>query len=147
VIQGNRASLVVHSDVRTVSEISALLGFEPDRWGESGEVVMHRRGRPDVSRRRPYPHSFWASETITREPASEDQTGFAALRELVDLLEPCADALAELRQDGETIIWWSGDSDSTQGGFVLEADLLRRAAILGCDVYGTTYLSEDADDG
>ncbi|MFJ4224539.1 hypothetical protein [Microbacterium sp. NPDC089695] len=65
---------------------------------------------------------------------------------MVEILEPVAGALAELRQDGETINWWSGDSDSTQGGFVLEADLIARLAALGCHIYGTTYLSEDSDD-
>ncbi|MFB8189953.1 hypothetical protein ACFC14_11545 [Microbacterium sp. NPDC055988] len=77
------------------------------------------------------------------EPGADDQTGFSALRALVVRLEPAAQALRELRQGGETVLWWSGDSDSTQGGFVLEADLIDSLAKLGCSVYGTAFLTED----
>lgn len=52
----------------------------------------------------------------------------------------------ELREGGETRLWWSGDSDSTQGGFVLEADLIGHLATLGCDVFGTAYLAEGEDE-
>lgn len=48
--------------------------------------------------------------------------------------------------DCETIIWWAGDSDSVQRGFVIPADLLKDLASLGCDFYGTAHLEDDADD-
>lgn len=85
------------------------------------------------------------TETID-EPSTEDQTGVSALRTLVVRLEPNAQALMELRQGGETTLWWSGDADSTQGGFVLEADLIRYLPTLGCDVFGTAFLAEE-DEG
>jgi hypothetical protein len=59
------------------------------------------------------------------------------------LLLPRANALAALREGGETRIWWSGFSDSTQGGFVMTAALQHDFAMLGCDLFGKTYLNED----
>ncbi|MEV4735785.1 MULTISPECIES: DUF4279 domain-containing protein [unclassified Microbacterium] len=131
----------------TVREISALLGLEPTRSGDKGDLTpAGRAGRNLAPEYLRYPRAFWSLGAIDREPSAEDRTGFSALRELVEILAPVADALAVLREGGETIIWWSGDSDSTQGGFVLEADLITRLAALGCHVYGTAFLSEDADD-
>jgi hypothetical protein len=66
---------------------------------------------------------------------------------LVVRLEPNAPVFMELRRGGETTLWWSGDSDSTQGGFVLEADLISSLSKLGCDVFGTAFLAEHDDQG
>lgn len=75
-----------------------------------------------------------------------DQTGFGSVRALVSVFRGKAATLARLRPDCETIIWWSGDSDSTQGGFVLPADLIADLAAFGCDLYGTAFLDEDNED-
>lgn len=65
------------------------------------------------------------------------------MRRLVSRVKPRAHVLSELRQNGESVIWWLGMSDSVQGGFVLEADLIGELSALGCDVYGDVYLDED----
>lgn len=141
-IRGNRASLVVHSDVYTVAQISEMLGREPDRAGDVGDLTpAGRAGRDLAPERLRYQRTFW---TIDERDAGEgaDQTGFASLRRLVEDLVPRADALVRLRRGGETVLRCSGDSDSTQGGFVLESDLIAALNLIGCDVYGTAYLAE-----
>ncbi|WP_334146790.1 DUF4279 domain-containing protein [Microbacterium sp.] len=141
-IQGNRASLSIHSDTKTVAEISAMLGLEPTDWGDEGEPTpAGRAGRNYAPELLTHQRTFWSLTKSVDEPSANDQTGFSALRALVVTLEPNAQALMVLRQGGETRIWWSGDSDSTQGGFVLEADLIHYLSKLGCDVYGTAYLA------
>lgn len=146
-IQGNRASLSIHSDTKTVAEISAMLGLEPSDWGDKGDLTpAGRAGRNYAPERLTHQRTYWSLTENVDEPSAEDQTGFSALRALVVRLEPSAHALMELRQGGETRLWWSGDSDSTQGGFVLAADLISSLATLGCDVFGTAYLTEDDED-
>ncbi|WP_372968194.1 DUF4279 domain-containing protein [Microbacterium sp.] len=143
-IQGNRASLSIHSDTRTVAEISAMLGLEPSDWGDKGDLTpAGRAGRNYAPERLTHQRTYWSLTESVDEPGADDQTGFSALRALVVRLEPNAQALIELRQGGETRLWWSGHSDSTQGGFVLEADLISAIATLECDVFGTAYLTED----
>lgn len=143
-IRGNRASLSIHSEAKSVAEISAMLGLEPDHWGDKGDLTpAGRAGRNHAPERLRFQRTYWSLTEAVDEPSADDQTGFSALRALVDRLEPLAQVLMELRQGGEVVLWWSGDSDSTQGGFVLEADLIGRLARLGCDVFGTAYLAED----
>lgn len=145
-IRGNRASFSVYSDTKTVSEISAMLGLEPSRSGDKGDLTpVGRAGRDLAPERLRYQQTYW-SLTVANEPCDEDETGFSSLRELTARLQPRSQVLAELRRGGETRLWWSGDSDSTQGGFVLEADLISHLAELGCDVFGTAYLTEAEDE-
>lgn len=147
-IRGNRASFSVYSDTTTTVEISALLGIEPDHWGDKGDLTpAGRAGRNFAQERLTYQRTYWSITESSDNQDSDDQTGFSALRALVVRLESRAHALGELRQGGETVLWWSGDSDSMQGGFVLEADLLRDLGRLGCSVYGTAYLSEVEAEG
>jgi hypothetical protein len=146
-IQGNRASLTIRSETKTVAEISAMLGLEPTDWGDIGDLTpAGRAGRNYAPERLTHQRTFWSLTESVDEPSADDQTGFSALRALVVRLEPNAQALMELRQGGETTLWWSGDSDSPQGGFVLEADLIRCLSKLGCDVFGTAFLAEDDEE-
>jgi hypothetical protein len=47
-----------------------------------------------------------------------------------------------LPTDCDARIWWSLDSDSTQGGFILPADLADSISALGVDIHATVYLDE-----
>jgi len=130
----------------TVSEISAMLGIEPTHWGDKGDLTpAGRSGRDVAPERLRYQQTYW-SHTVDDEAAGdEDATGFSALRVLIAKLEPNASLVSRLRDSGDTRIWWSGGSDSVQGGFVLQADLISSLAALECDVYGTAYLAEEID--
>jgi len=145
-IRGNRASFTVHSDSMTVSEISVMLGLEPTRSGDKGDLTpAGRSGRDVAPERLRYQQTYWSLTVVDDEPPEDDQTGLSALRALAAKLEPNVHLMSRMRDDGDTRIWWSGDSDSVQGGFVLEADLIRSLAALNCDVYGTAYLAEEVD--
>lgn len=130
-IVSSRATLSVYSETVTAAEVTAALGIEPTRSSERAGSTK--------------PRSHWTLDVAEVDP--DDAGGFEAVARLVGLLRDRADALAALRPACETIIWWSGDSDGTQGGFVIPAALLVDLAALGCDLYGTAYLAEtDARD-
>lgn len=145
-IRNNRASLSVQSDTYTVAQISDMLGIEPESAGDVGDLTRSGlAGRSMKPQYLTYQRTFWSLHEQSPEADGEDETGFSALRTRVKRLLPVEDRLAELREGGETVIWWSGDSDSTQGGFVLEPDLLEALSVLGCPVHGTAFLSEAAE--
>lgn len=132
-IVSSRATLGIYSETVTAAEVTAALGIEPTRSSERAGSTKRR--------------SHWSLDVAEVDP--DDDGGFAAVESLVELLRDRAAALAALRPACEMIIWWSGDSDGTQGGFVMTAALLTDLAALGCELYGTAFLAEtDAtDDG
>ena len=146
-IRGNRSTLSVYSDVRTAVQITAVLGLEPHLSNETGDptraALVGRNLKPEAMT---YQRAHWSFTADDSMVDAEDETGFSSLRVLIDVFRDRADALASLRPDCETVIWWSGDSDSSQGGFVIPADLLTDLALLGCDLYGTAYLGGEGDD-
>lgn len=148
-IRDDRATFSIYGGRRSVAEISDLLGMLPSR---SHDVGDEKPVPPPGSRlRQQSPHhqrTFWSVSVRSDvdNVDERDKTGLAALSALVALLVPRGGAIAEVQKDAETVLWWSGDSDSAQGGFVLTADLIGQLAILGCDVYGTAYLHDDDGD-
>jgi hypothetical protein len=147
VIRENRASFTIRSERLSAAEISAALQLEPSEAADIGDPIVVRPGDP---RPRPNRHpetTFWCLDAPHDEGDTDDPTGTAALRALVDVLLPRKTALTALGADCTSTIWWSGDSDSTQGGFVLAWELMRDLGALGCDVYGTAFLTEDEDTG
>lgn len=140
-IVSSRATLSMYSDTLTVTDITERVGLEPHDSHEKGErrVVASGKGRP-------YERAYWSYGVDTTNNTPEDETGTRALRLLLDVLEPAIDRIASLRSDCDLIVWWSGDSDSTQGGFVLPAELLTDLVRLKADLYGTTYLDSGEGD-
>lgn len=142
-ILSSRASLSISSETVTAAEVTAALGVSPTRVSERAGATRTR--------------SHWTLEvtvdsSVPGRADPDDDGGFEAVARLVGLLRGRADALAALRPACATVIRWSGDSDSTQGGFVIPAALIADLAALGCDLSGTAYLAEtdarddDADD-
>lgn len=143
-IRSDRASLSIHSDDHSVADISALLAMEPDHAGDIGDLTRAgRAGRVVAPEAFRYQSTFWSITEHDDGGASDDETGTVALRRLVRRLIPHAAALTAIRESGQTLIWWSGDSDSAQGGFVWDAELLHGLSVLGCDLYGTAYLDDE----
>jgi Domain of unknown function (DUF4279) len=144
VIVWSRSTLSVYSTTRTAAEITRILGVEPTDAHDIGDPT-----RAALSGRRTTPKAMTHQQTgwsFDADPAGidpEDRTGFASMRLIVERFRDRADALAELRSDCDTRIWWSGDSNSSQGGFVIPADLLADLALLGCDLFGTAFISTD----
>lgn len=124
----NRASLAIHSERLSRDEITQRLGIESS--------PMRSRASTGLA--------VWTLDMSDDPRGSGDETGTGALRRLVDVLTPNRDALAALREQCELRIWWSGDSDSSQGGFVLPADLLTSLGLLNIDVFGTAFLDDES---
>lgn len=134
----NTAALIVQSEEHPVDRVTAVLGLEPTRTRARGEVVSARRSVILAQ------HHVWVHRVERAEVPDDDRTGMGALTLLVQRLAPAAERLASLRPDYRTIIDWGGFSDSSEGGFVMPADLAAALGSLGCDLYGTAYL--DAGD-
>ena len=143
-IRYSRSSLGVYSESRTAQDVTDVLGIEPTESHEKGALTRAGlAGRPLKPRYLTNQRSVWIYSTDDSSGDPGDQTGFSSLRTLVDVFADRADALAELRGNCDTVIWWSGDSDSSQGGFVIPATLLTDTARLGCDLRGTAWIQSD----
>jgi hypothetical protein len=125
-IRANRATLSIRSDSLTHDQITTKLQIESDSLRGSSRAPQ-----------------AW-TKTWEDDGLSDDQTGFASLRALVDRLLPVQITLDELKNSSEMSLWWSGDSDSWQGGFVIPNELLRDLGELGIDLYGTAFMSDES---
>ena len=133
-IQSDRASLSVQSTLTTPAEISGLLALEPTDVTEMGTASRSGRVRE---------HHTWTIHVDTLGNTDVDQTGTRALRTLLEKCIPARGRIDSLPSDCDTVIWWYGDSDSTQGGFVLAADLVQMISALGVDLMGSVWLPDE----
>jgi hypothetical protein len=125
VIIQSRATLSVYSELLSVAEITRLLDTEPHESVERGASTRAK----------------WSYRANPASIDRSDGSGFAAVQVIADAFRDHAMALRDLRESCEIILWWSGDSDSSQGGFVIPSALLVDLADMGCDLYGTAFLS------
>ncbi|PZU43458.1 MAG: hypothetical protein DI566_14595 [Microbacterium sp.] len=88
-------------------------------------------------------HHVWTLDIGRFDNSDDDQSGTIALGKLLVRCAPAYGRIGNLPDDCEARIWWSGDSDSVQGGFVISADLAGMISALGVDVYATVYSGED----
>ena len=140
----NRSSLSISSETRTVAEISGVLGIAPHDSADIGEPTRAAlSGRTLTARHMLHHRTYWSFDADTSLVDPADDTGFSSLRLLAGVFRGKASALRSLRPECETVIWWSGDSDNSQGTFVIPVDLLGVLAVLGCELRGTTFLSDD----
>jgi hypothetical protein len=135
-IQSGRASLTVVSTETDPALISEILGIVPTRVKRRGS--LRRSGRP-------LEHNVWTIEVERSSNTDADETGTRPLSDLVASVRPAIGKLSLLPTDCEARIWWSADSDSTQGGFVIPAALAANIAALAVDVHATVYLEEDSN--
>ncbi len=123
--------------------MTQTLRLSPTSWNEKGDPTLAAKAGRDASRSRLVePRARWSYHADGSAADPSDETGFRTLRVLIDVLSSRTRELAALRATCETVIGWSGDSDSSQGGFVLPSAMMNDLAALGCDLYGTTYLDE-----
>ena len=128
----SRATLGIYSETHRADAVSAVVGLEPTSLHEKDERRMGKDGR-EYS---PYPSSAWLldAQVDVAEPGIDPS--FVAVFELLDLIESRGDALARLRPQYSTVIWWSGEV-TVQGNFVIPARELARLGALGCDLLGS----------
>ena len=140
------ATLVIYSDTLTAAEVTDALGITPTEAHEKGDPTRAGiAGRPLRADRLTYQRAQWSLEAPQPEDQPDD-TELASVSRLVDIVKHKADELRALRATCETIIWWYGSSDNSQGGFVMTAGLLADLGSLGCDLYGTAYLDDAEED-
>lgn len=141
VITDGKATLSIYSTEMTAVEITAALGITPSKANEHGELTPSgRAGRHLKPQYLTYQQAGWH---LDAPDSVDDPDAFRSLRALVRSIEGRADVLRTLRPACDTVIRWYGSSDSSQGGFVMDAELLAGLAALGCDLVGTTYLSDE----
>lgn len=130
------ASLAIGSTVLTSAEITSILGIQPSSSHEMGDPKG--KARPDSTGafvQRHYDSAGW----MWHAPESDDTSdeGDSSLAALVTLFSSKTAELETLRADCRIRVWYTGHSDSTQGGFVFPAEVLAGLASLGCDFYGS----------
>lgn len=133
-IRSGRASLVVLSTETEPATISEILTITPSKVAPKGAVLRSGRVRE---------HHVWSLVVESLDNTGEDQTGTRALRELLRRASGAFGRVGKLPSDCDTRVWWSADSDSSQGGFVLPLDLVGQISALGVDVYATIYFDEE----
>jgi hypothetical protein len=148
-IRRNLASLSISSERRTVAEITERIGVYPSRFADTGQLtrqgVNDRRNVPPEYRT--YSRTHWSLDADESLMDPDDETGFSAVRVLMDAVRDSAAAIAEMAAtDSEVVVVWSGYSDSFQGGFVIPPDLVRDLAAIGAELYGTAYLDDDEEE-
>lgn len=132
-IRSGLASLVVLSTETEPHVITEILRVEPT------DVVL--RGTELRSGRVQECH-VWRVDSDRMDNTSDDQSGTIALRWVLDAGRAAAGRVGQLPGDCETRIWWTADSDSTQGGFVLPIELMQEIVAIGVDLYTTVNLDD-----
>lgn len=136
-ITSGNAFFKVSSTVTTPERITDLLGVAPTSVEHTGDV----RRMGSVAR-----EHRWTLEADERPNPDDDESGSAALTELLDRLQVAGPLRDVLPEDCSAGIQWWASSDSSQGGFVLPAQLLARLGTLGVGVWGTVYFHDEDDD-
>lgn len=130
-IQSGLASLAVVSNETDPARISEILGLLP--------TSIKRRGSVSLSGRT-LDHNVWTLDVGRSANSDADETGTGALHNLFSVARPAGGKFPLLPADCDARIWWTADSDSTHGGFVISADLATNIAAIGIDVYATVSL-------
>jgi hypothetical protein len=137
----NISSLALYSESGGHERVTEVLGLEPKRTRNKGDRKTGKDGRQYS----PVRHSVWIYDPPESEVDPNDDSGFATLRALVNAVRDRADALASLRPEYRTVIWWSGEV-SPQGNFAIDADIVVGLGLLGCEFYGSVSLEEIPDE-
>lgn len=114
-IRSGRASLVVLSTVTEPATISEILAVAPSEVGHKGAILRSGRVRE---------HHVWSLDVESLDNSEDDPTGTRPLRELLLRARGAFGRVGNLPSECDARVWWSADSDSSQGGFVLPIDLV-----------------------
>ncbi len=123
-----RATLRVFPGSRSAASVTERLGIAPDESHEAGDTNA-RNGRTWAA-------AHWAITSTL----PEDEPLSAHLTQLLDIVEPVAELLAALHDEGMSMDWFCYIyRDNGQGGPSFAPHLLRRLgmlpALLDLDIY------------
>jgi hypothetical protein len=137
-----QASLAIYGEGRglTAGAVTAALGIEPTSSYEVGDPIISSSPALAGKYRA---NSYWTFEIGRTLSSDEDPHGMESLVRLAELFEPKAEVLAGLSRHYLIRVWMLAFSDSTQGGFVIGPETMRRLGTLSASFFGDIYLSED----
>lgn len=128
------AALRISCKFKSVAEITKILGTEPSRSINKGAQVSTRGPNYPISE-----ESRWIldSKVAETEPLEKH------IEKLILYIEQHTIALKKLTSDCNIELWCTFSSDSGQGGFVLDANLLKRLTLFRIDLIVSLYSSDD----
>jgi len=134
------ASLAILTDhpSRKVGHLTDLLGITPTAVWEYGEPWPSKE-RADRLRS----HGQWRFEEERTISNAEDPHGMESLVRLAERFESHADVLGGLGKDYRIVVGMFGSSDSTQAGFWIGPETMRRLGLLHAAFVPDIYLSGD----
>lgn len=141
-IRAVEASLSVSTDHprRRVGHLTDLFGIQPTDVWEYGDP-WPSEARPDRFRSQ----GAWSFREPRTISASEDPHGMESLVRLAERFEPVAGRLRGLGPDYQVTVRMLGFSDSTQGGFYVGPETMRRLGLLNAAFLPDVFLSDDLD--
>ena len=131
-------SIINDNPRKTVGHLTAILGIEPTDLWEYGDPWPSKT-RPDRLRS----HGVWRFEEPRTVAAAEDPHGMESLVRLTERFEPVAARLDDISKDFDIRVGMFGSSDSTQAGFYIGKETMRRLGLLRAAFVPDIYLSED----
>lgn len=138
----SRATLRVFSDTHPASAVSGILRLTPTEMHEKGDPRVRRDGRT----REPYPMSMWHLDADISLNDPDDESGYAAVRVLLDAIGDRATEFAALSPHYRPSILWTGDTGKGRDGFSIPPDVMAGIGRLGCRFDGTVLNFDDDDD-
>lgn len=134
------ASLAIVSDRpgHPVGPLTELLGIAPTTVWELGDPWPSRT-RPDRLRSQ----AQWSFEEERTIRSSEDPHGMESLVRLAERFEPLSGRLGSLIPEYTILVRMFGLSDSTQGGFFIGPETMRRLGLLHAAFMPDVFLRDD----
>lgn len=125
------ASLRIRTQEGTAQRVTEVLGIEPSRSFEIGDVLGRVSPRTAA-------HAMWCLESpIDQRPLA------VHLGVLCDQLEPVATLLHQLVADGYVMDWFCFVDSGSQGSVEIDHALLQRLAALPADLVLDLYGEDD----
>jgi hypothetical protein len=125
----------------TAAAVTAALGIQPTYSHEVGDPVSSATLAVRGRRTRQAVWSFEEQESVTTEG---DPHGMRSLDRLAQRFEPKSQILAALAADYGIRVSMFAHSDSTQGGFVIAPETMRRIGLLSAEFFGTVWIDEES---
>jgi hypothetical protein len=129
------ASLRIRTQDGSAHRVTDLLGIEPSRSFEIGDVLGRISPRTAV-------HAQWSLDSPIDERPLEVHLGL-----LCDQLEPVTKQLHDLAANGYVMDWFCFVDSGSQGSIELDHALLQRLAAFPVDLTLDLYGGDDADEG